>query len=135
MGTGSKARRTIEEPPNSDMRARLVQFGELDIDGQRFANDVVIEVGRIRKRTKKPSKVYRDRYGHTPLSVNEAIPWHGQRLIIGTGTYGRLPIMPEVTDEAARRGIELVALPTEQACRLIDDCLDANVNAILHITC
>ena len=35
---------------------------------------------------------------HTPLSVNEAIPWHGQRLIIGTGTYGRLPIMSEVAD-------------------------------------
>ena len=117
------------------MNARLVHFGELDVDGQRFAKDVVIEAGQIRKRNKKPSKVYRNRYGHTPLSVEEAIPWHGRRLIVGTGTYGRLPIMPEVANEAERRGIELVAVPTEQACRLIDDCPDAEVNAILHITC
>ena len=117
------------------MHARLVQFGELEIDGQRFANDVVIEAGRIRKRSKKPSKTYRDRYGHTPLSIDEAIPWRGEQLIVGTGAHGMLPIMPEVTDEAERRGVKLVALPTEQACQLIDECLDDDVNAILHITC
>jgi hypothetical protein len=117
------------------MHARLVQFGELDVDGQHFAKDLVIEAGRIRKRKKKPSRLYRGRYGHTPLSVDEAIPWRGQRLIVGTGAYGRLPIMPEVAEEAERRGIELVAVPTDQACRLIEDCRDADVNAILHITC
>jgi len=117
------------------MHARLVQFGELDVDGQHFAKDVVIEAGRIRKRKKKPSRLYRERYGHTPLSVDEAIPWHGQRLIVGTGAYGRLPIMPEVAEEAERRGIELVAVPTDQVCRLIEDCPDADINAILHITC
>jgi hypothetical protein len=117
------------------MRARLVQFGELDVDGKRFTKDVVIEAGQIRKRKKQPSRRYRERYGHTPLSAHEAIPWRGKRLIIGTGAYGKLPIMPEVADEAERRGIEVVALPTDQACRLIDDCPDADVNAILHITC
>ena len=117
------------------MRAKLVQFGELDIDGQRFTNDVVIEAGRIRKRKKKPSKLYRERYGHTPLSVDEAIPWLGKRLIIGTGSYGSLPIMPEVAEEAKRRGIELVAVPTEQACQLLEDLSAAEVNAVLHVTC
>jgi hypothetical protein len=117
------------------MRARFKQFGELDIDGRRFETDVVIEAGRIRKRKKKPSKVYRDQYGHTPLSVDEAIPWHGQRLIVGTGAYGKLPIMPEVSEEAMRRGVELIAAPTKEACRLIDDYADADVNAILHVTC
>ena len=117
------------------MHARLVQFGELDVDGRRFAKDVVIEAGQIRKRNKKPSKRYRGQYGHTPLSADEAIPWHGQRLIVGTGAHGALPIMPEVIKEAKRRGIELVALPTDEACRLIDECDDADVNAVLHITC
>ena len=125
----------IQDLRKTDMHAKLVQFGELDIDGQHFAKDVVIEAGRIRKRKKKPSKVYRDQYGHTPLSVAEAIPWRGRRLIVGTGAYGRLPIMPAVADEAERRGIELVTVPTDEACRLIDDCPDAEVNAILHVTC
>ena len=97
--------------------------------------DVLIEAGQIRERKKKPSKVYRGRYGHTPLSAAEAIPWCGLRLIVGTGAYGRLPIMPEVAEEAKRRGIELVAVPTDEACRLIDDYPDAEVNAILHVTC
>lgn len=117
------------------MRARLVQFGQLDIDGKSFKKDVVIEGGKIRQRKKKPSKPYRDQYGHTPLSAEEAIPWHGQRLIVGTGAYGRLPIMPEVSEEALRRGIEVVALPTDQACQLLEELPDADVNAILHVTC
>lgn len=117
------------------MRARLAQFGELHIDGENYANDVVIEAGQIRRRNKRPSKSFRDRYGHTPLSAEEEIPWHGKRLIIGTGAYGRLPVMPEVANEAERRGIELVVLPTAQACWLIDDYPDDDVNAILHITC
>jgi hypothetical protein len=106
------------------MHARLIQFGELDVDGRRFTKDVVIEAGEIRKRRKSPSKIYRDQYGHTPLSIGESIPWRGRRLVVGTGTYGRLPIMPEVSDEAKQRGIELVAVPTEEACRLIEGCPD-----------
>lgn len=117
------------------MHARLLEFGDLEIDGQHFMDDVVIEAGQIRKRKKKPSKVHKAQYGHTPLSASEDIPWHGQRLIIGTGAYGKLPIMPEVATEAKRRGIKLIALPTEEACQLIEDCPDDEVNAILHITC
>jgi hypothetical protein len=43
--------------------------------------------------------------------------------------------MPEVTKEAQRRGIELVAVPTVDACQLIDGCPDVEVNAILHVMC
>ena len=117
------------------MKAKLVRFGELDIDGKRFSKDVVIEKGRVRKRSKKPSKIYRDQFGHTPLSDDESIPWCGKRLVVGTGAHGMLPIMPEVSEEAERRGIELVAVPTSEACELINDCPDKEINAILHITC
>jgi len=57
------------------MHARLIAFGQIEIDGQRFTHDVVVEGGRVRRRKKGPSKVYRDRYGHAPLSPEEAIPW------------------------------------------------------------
>jgi len=117
------------------MKAELVRFGEIEIDGQRYDGDVVIERGRVRRRRKKPSKPFRDRFGHTPLSVEEAIPWHDRRLIVGTGAEGLLPIMDEVHAEARRRGIELVALPTASACRLISRLEAAEVDAILHVTC
>ena len=117
------------------MKARLVEFGEIEIDGQSFDYDVVIDKGKIRKRKKKPSKAYREQYGHTPLSVDEEIPWSGKRLIIGTGAYGLLPIMPKFLDEAEQRGIEIIATPTETACKIISEMKGEKVRAILHVTC
>ena len=76
------------------MDARLISFGLIEIDGRRFEHDVVVEGGVVRRRKKAASKAYRDRYGHTPLSPDEAIPWSARLLIIGTGISGQLPIMP-----------------------------------------
>jgi hypothetical protein len=84
------------------MRAHLLTFGSIEIDGRRYDHDVVIERGAVRKRGKKPSKPYRDAYGHTPLSADEETPWGGRLLIIGTGVSGSLPVMPEVEREARR---------------------------------
>ena len=88
------------------MKARWIRFGEIEVEGERYTDDVVIDGGRVTKRVKKPSKRYRDRYGHTPLSAKESIPWGGKRLIIGTGESGSLPIMPDVWAEAERRGVD-----------------------------
>jgi len=102
---------------------------------ERYEHDIVIDRGAVRKRSKKPSKPYRDKFGHTPLSADEELPWGGSRLIIGTGAHGSLPIMPEVVAEAALRNIDLVAVPTEQACRLIAGLKRREVQAVLHVTC
>jgi hypothetical protein len=117
------------------MRAELIRFGEIEIDGERYAHDVVIENGVVRKRNKKPSKPYREEYGHTPLSVDEEIPWEGERLIVGTGAHGALPVMPQVREEAAQRGVEIIALPTKDACAMLADLPAGQVSAILHVTC
>ena len=45
--------------------------------------------------------------------------YSGDRLIVGTGIYGSLPVMPEVFHEGERRGVEVVTRPTEEACRLL----------------
>ena len=117
------------------MKARWIAFGEVEIEGRRYTSDVVIEAGRVEKRRKKPSKRYRDVYGHTPLSPEERIPWGGGRLIVGTGASGSLPIMPAVLAEADRRGIEIVAAPTQEVLRLLRDLEAADVRAIIHVTC
>jgi hypothetical protein len=117
------------------MDARLISFGEVEIDGHRFTQDVVVENGQVRKRRKGPSKPYKARYGHTPLSADEAIPWSAARLIIGTGASGQLPIMDEVYAEAGRRGVEIVALPTNEACTLLAREDGPGIAAILHVTC
>jgi hypothetical protein len=117
------------------MDVQLLGFGSIEVEGRAYEHDVVIDRGAVRKRSKKPSKPYRDKFGHTPLSADEELPWGGPRLIIGTGAYGSLPIMPEVVAEAARRNIDLVAVPTDQACRLIAGLKRREVRAVLHITC
>src|SRR6266702_3073679 len=108
-------------------------FGSLRIGGSMYEQDVVIDRGEIRKRKKTPSRKFRDEFGHTPLSTGEKIPWKCQRLVIGTGAYGRLPVMREVKLEAERRHVELVIVPTGEAIRLMEG--ESAANAILHVTC
>jgi hypothetical protein len=117
------------------MHVDAYEFGRITIDGVAYDRDVVIDRGRIRRRKKGPSKAYRGRYGHTPLSVDEAIPWSSGPLVIGTGASGQLPVMPEVVDEARRRGIEIIVRPTAEACELLAATEDSAVAAILHVTC
>lgn len=100
----------------------------IEVESQRYAHDIVIEAGAVKKRHKKPSKANRGEFGHPPLSTDETIPWGGSRLIIRTGQSGGLPTMPAVWEEADRRGVEIVAFPTEEALRLICD-LDAKIFA------
>ena len=116
------------------MRLDRFEFGSIRIDGETYANDVIIDRGEVSKRKKKASKPFRDRYGHTPLSVEEKIPWNCRMLVIGTGAEGALPVMPEVEREAGRRGVELLVLPTEQAVDLLNG-KAKKANAILHVTC
>jgi len=117
------------------MKAIFVGFGEIEIDGQSYDFDVIIDKGKIRKRKKKRSKPYREKYGHTPLSADEEIPWGGESLIVGTGAYGQLPVMNEFFEEAEKRGIEIVSVPTDEACKIISEKKDEKIQAILHVTC
>lgn len=117
------------------MQARLLSFGLIEVEGTRYDHDVVIARGRVGKRHKGPSKALRDAYGHTPLTAAETIPWGGTRLIIGTGHDGQLPIAPDVHEEARRRGVKVVALPTAEACELLAGIEAKDIRAILHVTC
>ncbi len=115
------------------MRFDSFSFGSIRIDGNTYDHDVVIDRGQVRKRKKKPSKKFRDVFGHTPLSLEEDVPWKCRHLVIGTGD-GALPVMEEVKREAARRNVELIIVPTAQAIELLKrESIDTN--AILHVTC
>src|SRR4029453_14671681 len=96
------------------MRTEAFPFGSIRIHGVTYEHDVVIDRGQVHKRKKKPSKQFRDAFGHTPVSIEEDIPWSCRRLVIGTGT-GALPVMEEVKCEAKRRRIKLIILPTLEA--------------------
>ena len=91
------------------MRFEKFSFGSIRIDGVTHEHDVVIDRGTVRKRKKKPSKQFHDAFGHTPLSVEEKIPWKCRRLV-------------------------LLVLPTAQAIKPLKQNPN-ETNAILHVAC
>ena len=117
------------------MDIEFVGFGEIAVDGKTFDYDLIVEKGKVRRRKKGPSKTFRDQFGHTPLSIDEDIPWSADRLVVGTGANGRLPVMQKVRETAMARGVELVELPTPDAVELLRSAKPKKVNAIIHVTC
>ena len=116
------------------MRFTGFSFGSIRVDGVTYDHDLVIDRGKIRKRKKAASRKFRGANGHTPLSIDEDIPWRCRRLVIGTGADGALPVMQQVRDEAPRRKVDLMILPTAQAIGALTQ-TSRETNAILHLTC
>ena len=116
------------------MRFTDYAFGSVRVDGVTYDHDLIVDRGKIRKRKQAASREFRDKYGHTPLSAAEDIPWRCRRLVIGTGAHGALPVMAQVRDEARRRKVDLVILPTAHAIDLLT-AATTDTNAILHLTC
>ena len=114
------------------MKVKNLSFGSINIDGETYVKDVIINNGSIKKRKKAESKKYSDRFGHTPLSLDENIPWNCKHLIIGTGHGSSLPVMDEVCDIAIRKGVKLAIMSTPEAIKHIND---PHTNFILHLTC
>ncbi len=116
------------------MRFTDYSFGSVRVDGVTYDHDLIIDRGKIRKRKKAASKRFRGADGHTPLSVAEDIPWRCRRLVIGTGAAGALPVMTQVHEEARRRQVDLVVLPTAEAIGVLTGATK-DTNAVLHVTC
>jgi hypothetical protein len=116
------------------MRFTGYSFGSIQVDGVTYHHDLVIDRGKIHKRKKAASRKFRGASGHTPLSIEEDIPWRCRRLVIGTGADGALPVMQQVRDEARRRKVDLVILPTAEAIGALAKAAK-DTNAILHLTC
>ena len=114
------------------MKVNKLSFGSITIDGETFDKDVIIDHGTVNKRKKGESKKYRDRFGHTPLSVEENIPWDCRHLIVGTGHSSSLPVMKEVFEMAVRKRVELITMSTPEAVKHVND---KDTNLILHLTC
>jgi hypothetical protein len=114
------------------MIVKRLSFGSISIDGITYIKDLIIDNGKIKKRKKTESKKYWERFGHTPLSKEENIPWNCMRLIIGSGHSSSLPVMDEVYNIAAQKGVELMVISTPEAIKHIND---PHTNFILHLTC
>lgn len=114
------------------MKVNSLSFGSVTIDGKTYLKDVIIDNGSVKKRKKEESKKYSERFGHTPLSPDENIPWVCRHLIVGAGHSSSLPVMDDVFDIAIRKNVKIVVMSTPEAVKHIND---PHTNLILHLTC
>lgn len=117
------------------MKFEDLGFGSVVIDGKRYDKDIVIDKGKIAKRDKKASKPKAAKYGHTPLTARENIPWDCKVLVIGTGHSQALPVTGKVTKLAREKRVELKLMPTPKALEFLSNADLATTNAVLHLTC
>jgi hypothetical protein len=107
------------------------QFGEIKINGRVYTSDVIVFPHRIKDDWWRKE-------GHELCleDLREVIGAKPDVLVVGTGAYGRLKVLPEVGESFQAQGIELIAQPTEEACHTYNQ-LSASqkVIAALHLTC
>lgn len=105
-------------------------FGSLTVDGSHETRDVIV----------LPNRVVRNwwrREGHALVleDLDEVLDELPERLILGTGAYGRMRPDPATLEELRRRGIEVEVLQTDDAVRRYLELDPANTAAALHLTC
>jgi hypothetical protein len=107
------------------------EFGLMVIEGQTFRNDVLIWPGRIK------SDWWRREAHFLQLDdVVEALAANPQVLVVGRGEPGKMQVDPALAAYLRDRGVELIDLPTREACRVINGLSGKRrLAAALHLTC
>ena len=113
------------------MHIERYEFGLIVIEGQTFKNDVLIWPGRI-----KSDWWRREAHLLQLDDVTEALAAHPQVLVVGQGEPGKMQVDPALAAYLQEMGVELMAHPTREACRVINDLSGAQrLAAALHLTC
>jgi hypothetical protein len=115
-----------------DCMARLedYRFGRITVNGREQTRDVIVLPDRVLANWWR-----RDGHSLVLEDLDEVLDELPPRLIVGTGAYGRLEPEAAALAELERRGVEVEALPTDEAVRRYGE-LDENVTAVaLHLTC
>jgi len=107
------------------------QFGRIVVNGKSYTSDVIIFPDRVRDNWWKKK-------GHELClgDIAEVITENPEVLVVGTGAFGLVKVLPEVQPSIEAQGIELIAHPTNEACQIYNQlCHSQKVVAALHLTC
>jgi len=111
-------------------RIESYSFGRIVVDGVYETRDVIVLPDRVVRHWWR-------REGHRLVlddlaDVLDELP---ERLIVGTGAYGRLVPDTEALERLRARGIEVEALPTGEAVERYLEFDPNQTAAALHLTC
>jgi len=107
------------------------QFGRVVIDGQVYTCDVIVYPERVEGGwwRKEGHKVHR-------ADLEGRLPEGTEVLVVGTGAYGCMEVLPEAREFLEGRGVELVTAETGRACDLFNSLSSTRKTvAALHLTC
>jgi len=106
-------------------------FGRIVVDGKAYTSDVIIFPDKVKDNWWRKE-------GHA-LHIEDielVVAEKQEVLIVGTGNYGLLKVLPETKEYIESKGIELIVEPTEKACEIYNEVSkDKKAVAALHLTC
>ena len=107
------------------------QFGQVIINGKTYDSDIIIFPDRVQEEWHRQK-------GHelSLEEINVILAQNPAVIVIGTGAYGRMKVLPEVRQAAEAANIQLIVQPTGEACEIYNQLSQAQrVVAALHLTC
>jgi hypothetical protein len=108
------------------------RFGKIVIEGQTYERDLLIFPDRV------IAGWWREK-GHelAVADLAEVLADPPEVLVVGTGRYGRMSILPETEQALASQNVQLVAQPTKSACQTFNEVTAEGKRAVaaLHLTC
>ncbi len=113
------------------MKIERYDFGHIVIDGVSYRQDLLIWPGGVKADWWRKE-------GHLLQveDVAEALAADPEVLVVGMGQPGRMQVDQALAVYLKERGIDLVAVPTKEACRLINALAGKRrLAAALHLTC
>jgi hypothetical protein len=118
------------------MRLEYPAFGRIMVDGKTYEHDVVVyPSGRVERRKKEISKrKHGTSHKLDPKELKEYLSEDFDVLVVGTGYYGRLSLLPESRELVGDR--EILELPTKKAVEVFNELQKKRrVLGIFHVTC
>ena len=106
------------------------RFGQLVVDGKEQTRDVIVLPERVLTNWRRAN-------GHRLVlaDLEDVIEELPERLVVGTGAYGQMHPDPEAVEQLRQRGVEVEALPTDEAVRRYGELDPRRAAAALHLTC
>lgn len=107
------------------------RFGRIVIDGAIYNRDVIIFPDRVQSDWWR-----RDGHNLALEDLVEVLEDDPEVIILGRGAFGRMKVAADVRELISERGIELLILRTEGACKAYNELRKRlRVIAALHLSC
>jgi hypothetical protein len=105
-------------------------FGRVTIDGREETRDVIVLPQRVVRDWWR-----KDGHGLVLADLDAVLDELPERLVVGTGAYGRMRPDPGTIETLRARGVDVEVLPTAEAVQRYAELDPLRTAAALHLTC